>query len=120
MVKLTQLQESGFSCGKNRCNGSVQVPTLTWNCTSGLEPLLTLLPSQVSGKVIIPENDTPELDLVKEGIIDSSEFVHASRRRNFSPEFTSRINKTQNWIWFNPQKITTKELDKGCPAWSNK
>ena len=32
----------GCSCGKPHCNGSVQVPTLTWHCLSGLEPLLTL------------------------------------------------------------------------------
>jgi hypothetical protein len=41
VVKPAQLQRSGVSCGKNRCNGSVPVPTLTRNRTSGLEPLLT-------------------------------------------------------------------------------
>jgi len=43
VVKPAQLQWSGFSCGKNRCNGSVPVPTLTRNRSSGLEPLLTLV-----------------------------------------------------------------------------
>ena len=43
MVKPAQLQWSAFSCGNNRCNGSVPVPTLTRNRSSGLEPLLTLL-----------------------------------------------------------------------------
>ena len=42
VVKPSQLQRSGFSCGKTRCNGSVPVPTLTRNRSSGLEPLLTL------------------------------------------------------------------------------
>jgi len=42
LVKPAQLQRSGFWCGKTRCHGSVPVPTLTRNRTSGLEPLLTL------------------------------------------------------------------------------
>jgi len=46
VVKLAQLQRSGFSCGKNRCNGLVPVPTLTRNHTSGLEPLPTVVASQ--------------------------------------------------------------------------
>jgi len=43
MVKPAQLQWSRFSCGKNHCNSSVPVPTLTRNRSSGLEPLLTLI-----------------------------------------------------------------------------
>ena len=35
-----------FSCGKTHCNGSVGLPTLTWNRSSTLEPLLTLLATQ--------------------------------------------------------------------------
>jgi len=48
VVKPAHLQRSGFSCGKARCNGSVSVPTLTRNRSSGLEPLLTL-PAHRSG-----------------------------------------------------------------------
>jgi len=48
VVKLAQLQRSGFSCGKNRCNGSVPVPTLTQNRSSVLEPLLTLIIDSLS------------------------------------------------------------------------
>jgi len=42
VVKPAQLQPSGFSCGKNSCNSSVLVPTLTRNRSSRLEPLLKL------------------------------------------------------------------------------
>jgi hypothetical protein len=45
LVKPAQLQRSGFSYGKTQCNGSVPVRTLTWNHSSGLEPLLTLSPN---------------------------------------------------------------------------
>jgi len=38
----------GFSCGKTRCNGSVPIPTLTRNRSSGLEPLLTLIRTRVT------------------------------------------------------------------------
>ena len=43
VVKPAQLQQSGFSWGTALCNWSVAVPTLTQNCSSRLEPLLTLL-----------------------------------------------------------------------------
>ena len=42
MIKPAQLQWSGFSCGKIRCNGSVPVPTLTRNRSSSLELFLNL------------------------------------------------------------------------------
>jgi len=32
----------GVSCGKTHCTGSIPVPTLTQNCSSGFEPLLTI------------------------------------------------------------------------------
>ena len=41
MVKPAQLKRSGLSGGKNHCKGSVPVPTLTRNSSSGLELLLT-------------------------------------------------------------------------------
>jgi hypothetical protein len=50
VVKPAQLQWSGFSCGKKRCNGSVRVPTLTQNRSSGLEPLLILARSTATSK----------------------------------------------------------------------
>jgi len=42
LVKPTQLEWSGLSWDRTRCNGSVSVPTLTWTHPSELEPLLTL------------------------------------------------------------------------------
>ena len=49
VVKQAQLQRSGFAGGKTRCNGSVPVPTVTRNCTSGSEPLLKLTISYLAG-----------------------------------------------------------------------
>jgi len=42
MVKPAQLQQSRISCGKTHCNGSVPVPTLTWNRSSRFKPSMTL------------------------------------------------------------------------------
>jgi len=42
VVKPAQLQRSGLLYGKNYCNGSVRVPTLIRNHSTGLEPLLTI------------------------------------------------------------------------------
>jgi hypothetical protein len=42
-VKPAQLQRSRLLCDKSYCKGSVPVPTLTRNSSSGLEPVLTLL-----------------------------------------------------------------------------
>jgi len=43
VVKPAQLQQSRFWCSKARCNGSVPLPTLTRNRSSGLEQLQTLV-----------------------------------------------------------------------------
>jgi len=42
--KTAHLQRVGFSSVKDHCNGSIPVPTHKRNCSSGLEPLLTLCP----------------------------------------------------------------------------
>jgi len=42
VLKPAQLQRSGFSCSKTHRDGLVPVPTVTQNCSSGFDPLLTL------------------------------------------------------------------------------
>jgi len=53
----------GFSCSKTPCYGSVPVPTLTRNRSSGLEPLPTLAITSVIAYYMDRNWASPELQL---------------------------------------------------------